>query len=42
MFKQFRKQMAQLKVTIFAVARMSWEEYFWGDREAERYSLPIK
>lgn len=24
------------------LGNLSWEEYFWGDREPERYYLPIK
>lgn len=44
MFKQFKKQIAQLMASLVEETRMniSWEDYFWGDGEVERYCLPIK
>lgn len=47
-YSQLEKLIRQLKTIIGEAisnpkqSNVSWEAYFWGDREVERYSLPIK
>ena len=49
LYSQFVEQIANLKQIIEREAlshrkksTMTWESYFWGESEIERYCLPIK